>query len=124
MVAHLIFTQLDPDNPASVSPRIHDLIRNDIGYEGVLITDCLSMEALKGTPAERVAASLDAGYDIALYSQGDLETNYAIAEAARPLSPASLRRIERGQTMRGKLRVDIAALHAEVEQIFKENGIA
>ena len=123
MVAHLIFTRLDPDLPASVSPRIHDLIRNDIGYDGVLITDCLSMEALKGTPAERVAASLKAGYDIALYSQGDLRTNYAIAEAARPLNEASLRRIERGQAMRGKLRVDIAALHAEVEQIFKENGI-
>ena len=124
MVAHLIFTQLDPDRPASVSPLIYDLIRNDIGYDGVLITDCLSMEALKGTPAERVAASLEAGYDIALYSQGDLATNYAIAEAARPLSPASTARIERGQAMRGKMRVDIAGLHAEVEQIFKENGIA
>lgn len=124
MVAHLIFTQLDPDRPASVSPIIHDLVRRDIGYEGVLITDCLSMEALKGSPAERVAASLDAGYDIALYSQGDLATNYAIAEATRPLSPQSLERVARGQALRGKMRVDIAALHAEVEQIFKENGIA
>jgi beta-N-acetylhexosaminidase len=124
MVAHLIFTQLDSDRPASVSPTIHELIRGEIGYDGVLITDCLSMEALKGTPAERVAASLAAGYDIALYSQGDLATNYAIAEAARPLTENSLERIARGQAMRGKLRVDIAALHAEVEHIFRENGIA
>ena len=51
MVAHLIFTAIDPERPASVSPLVCDLIRNDIGYDGVLITDCLSMEALKGTPA-------------------------------------------------------------------------
>ena len=124
MVAHLIFTRLDPERPASVSPLICDLIRNDIGYDGVLITDCLSMEALKGSPAERVAASLDAGYDIALYSQGDLATNEAMARAARPLSAASLARIARGQSRRGAKRVDIAALHDEVERIFKENGIA
>lgn len=49
MVAHLIFTQIDPSRPASVSPDVCDLIRNDLGYDGVLITDCLSMEALKGT---------------------------------------------------------------------------
>jgi beta-N-acetylhexosaminidase len=124
MVAHLIFTQVDPERPASVSPLVHDLIRRDLGYDGVLITDCLSMEALKGTPSERVAGTLDAGYDLALYSQADLATNYAIAKAARPLSAASIARMERGQAMRGKRRVDIAALHAEVEQIFKENGFA
>ena len=124
MVAHLIFTQIDPQRPASVSPLVCDLIRNDIGYDGVLITDCLSMEALKGSPAERVAAALEAGYDIALYSQGGLATSQAVAKAARPLSPASLARIARAQRMRGAKRVDIVALHAEVENIFKENGIA
>ena len=124
MVAHLIFTQIDPQRPASVSRLVCDLIRNDMGYDGVLITDCLSMEALKGSPAERVAAALEAGYDIALFSQGGLATSQAVANAARPLSPASLARIARAQRMRGAKRVDIAAFHAEVETIFKENGIA
>lgn len=124
MVAHLIFTQVDAQRPASVSRLVGDLIRHDLGYDGVLITDCLSMEALKGTPAERVAAALESGYDIALYSQGDLATRQAVAKAARPLTPASLDRIARARRMRGTKRVDIAALHAEVEQIFKENGIA
>src|SRR5690606_34144466 len=41
MVAHLIFTQVDPERPASISPLVYDLIRRDIGYDGVLITDCL-----------------------------------------------------------------------------------
>lgn len=49
MVAHLIFTAFDAERPASVSPTICELIRNDLDYDGVLITDCLSMEALSGT---------------------------------------------------------------------------
>jgi beta-N-acetylhexosaminidase len=124
MVAHLVFTRIDPDRAASVSPIVCDLIRSDIGYEGVLITDCLSMEALKGTPGERVAASLDAGYDIALLSQGGLPASISAASAARPLTEKTLERIARAERKRGSLRVDVAALHGEVEAIFKENGIA
>lgn len=123
MVAHLVFTRIDPLRPASVSPQVCELIRQDIGYDGVLITDCLSMEALQGTPGERVAAALGAGYDIALVSQGGLPASAAAAEAARPLSAETLERIARGERKRGSLRVDVAALHAEVEQIFEENGI-
>jgi beta-N-acetylhexosaminidase len=124
MVAHLIFTQIDADRPATVSPIVCDLIRNDIGYDGVMITDCLTMEALKGTWPERVTQSLDAGYDIALHSQGDLAASEAAAKAARPLSQKSQERIARADARRGSLRVDVAALHAQVEQIFRENGIA
>lgn len=124
MVAHLIFTEIDPKRPASVSPLVCDLIRKDIGYDGVLITDCLSMEALKGTPGERVAAALEAGYDIALLSQGGLPASESAAKAARPLSGKAIERIARGEHKRGNLRVDVAALHAEVEQIFEENGFA
>jgi len=124
MVAHLVFTQIDPERPASVSPIVYELIRKDLGYDGVLITDCVTMEALDGTWAERVAAALDAGCDIALHSQGDLKASEAAARAARPLTPHSLARIARGQEKRGTLRVDALTLHAEVEQIFKDNGLA
>lgn len=124
MVAHLIFSQVDPERPASVSPAVCELIRNELGYDGVLITDCLTMEALKGSWAERVTAALDAGYDFALHSQGDLAASQAAAKAARPMNQETLQRIDRAQARRGNLRVDVAALHAEVEQIFKENGIA
>jgi beta-N-acetylhexosaminidase len=124
MVAHLIFTGIDPYHPASVSPRLYDLIRNEIGYDGVLITDCLSMEALKGTPTERVAAALAAGCDIALLTQGGLAASQAAARGARPLTAETLERIKRGTRKRASLRVDAAALHAEVEQIFEENGLA
>lgn len=124
MVAHLVFTQIDKELPASVSPAVCDLIRRDIGYDGVLVTDCLTMEALKGTWPERVRAALDAGYDIALHSQGDLNASEAAAKAAGPLSAESLARIDRAQARLGKSRVDVRALHAEVEDIFRENGLA
>jgi len=124
MVAHLVFTRIDPDRPASVSPLVCDLIRNDLGYDGVLITDCLSMDALKGTPGERVAAALEAGYDIALLSQGGLPASEAAAEGARPLTQKTLERIARADQKRGNLRVDVASVHAEVEEIFRENGLA
>lgn len=124
MVAHLIFTQIDDQRAASVSPDVYDLIRNDIGYDGVLITDCLSMEALKGTPGERVAAALGAGCDIALLTQGGLEASISAAGGARPLTGQTIERITRATRKRGNLRVDVTALHAEVEGIFRENGLA
>jgi len=123
MVAHLVFTRIDAARPASVSPMVHDLIRNRLGYDGVLITDCLTMEALKGTWPERVTAALEAGYDIALHSQGDLAASMAAAKAARPLSAQSLARLAAAQERLGTARVDVLALHAQVEQIFRENGL-
>jgi beta-N-acetylhexosaminidase len=123
MVAHLVFTRIDPDRPASVSPLVGDFIRRELGYDGVIITDCLTMEALSGTWPERVTAALDAGYDIALHSQGDLAASQAAARAARPLGAKSLDRIARARKRLGSRRVDVRALHAEVEEIFRENGL-
>jgi beta-N-acetylhexosaminidase len=82
------------------------------------------MEALTGTGAERVAAALDAGYDVALFSAGDPAAREDAARGARPLSPRAIERIARAEVKRGKLRVDVTTLHGEVEQIFRENGIA
>ena len=124
MVAHLIFTRIDPERAASVSPALYELIRHDIGYDGVLITDCLSMEALQGTPKQRVAAALAAGCDVALLTQGGLEASISAAAGARPLTGQTLERITRATRKRGNLRVDATALHAEVEGIFRENGFA
>ena len=124
MVAHLIFSQIDPEHPASVSPAVCNLIRSAMGFDGVLISGCLTMEALKGTWPERVKACLDAGYDIALHSQGDLAASEAAAKAARPLTTQSLDRIARAEKRLGSARFDVQALHAEVEGIFRENGFA
>jgi len=124
MVAHVLFTGIDPENVATVSTKVLDVIRDEIGYDGILFSDCVTMESLSGSWDARVKAVLDAGYDIALHSQGTLEQSEAAAKAARPLTDKALERIARGEAMRGSLRVDVQARHDEVEEIFRNSGIA
>ena len=122
MVAHLVFSKIDHDLPASISVKVHDLIRDTLGFEGVLITDCLTMDALSGTWPDRVRAALAAGYDFALHSQGDLKASEAAAKAASPMTQQSLDRVARAQARLGARQVDVLALHAETETIFRRNG--
>ncbi|MFP3544231.1 glycoside hydrolase family 3 N-terminal domain-containing protein [Rhizobium sp. SIMBA_035] len=119
MVAHVVYTAYDKELPASISPVMHDVIRKDVGYEGVLISDCIFMESLQGTMPERVKQVLDAGFDIALHSHGDIPESEAAAKAARPLTAAALARIEAGKARLGNLKIDVRAAHAEVEDMFK-----
>ena len=82
MTAHVLYTGLDPENPATVSPAIiGDVIRGVIGFKGILVSDDLAMGALRGSPAERALAALAAGCDLALYCPGDLAGNRAVLEA-------------------------------------------
>ncbi|CAN7589701.1 glycoside hydrolase family 3 N-terminal domain-containing protein [Ensifer canadensis] len=124
MVAHVVYSAYDSELPASISPTMHEVIRNDMGYEGVLVSDCIFMESLRGTLPERVKQVLDAGSDVALHSHGDLAESEAAAKAARPLTEAAQKRIAAGQSRLGKLKVDIRAAHAEVEEMFKSVLVA
>jgi beta-N-acetylhexosaminidase len=84
MTAHIVYPALDPELPATLSPAvISRVIRGVIGFKGVLVSDDLAMEALAGTPAERAAAALKAGCDIALYCPGDMAGNVAVLEGVR-----------------------------------------
>jgi beta-N-acetylhexosaminidase len=85
MTAHVIYAQYDPEFPATVSAKvIRDIIRGEIGFKGVLVSDDLAMEALRGTPVQRAQSALAAGCDIALYCPGDMAGNLAILEALAP----------------------------------------
>ncbi|WP_048877397.1 glycoside hydrolase family 3 N-terminal domain-containing protein [Acidocella aminolytica] len=82
MTAHVVYEQYDPLNPGTLSLIvIQHLIRERIGFKGVLVSDDLAMGALSGTPAERAVRALEAGCDIALYCPGDFEDNRAVLEA-------------------------------------------
>lgn len=71
MSAHVVYSAIDRDRPATVSPTIiNQVIRGEIGFDGLLMTDDLSMQALSGAIDERAAASLAAGCDIALHCNG------------------------------------------------------
>ena len=74
MTCHIVFTAWDPELPASLSPTvIHDIIRGEIGFDGLLMSDDLDMKALKGDPADLAAAVVAAGCDLALNCWGRLE---------------------------------------------------
>ena len=83
MTGHIVFRAIDPDRPATTSKRVIDgVIRGEIGFDGLLLTDDLSMEALRGTLGERAAAAAAAGCDILLHCNGVMDEARAVAAAA------------------------------------------
>ena len=83
MTAHVVFRALDPDRPVTTSKRaIDDAVRGEIGFDGLLLSDDLSMEALKGTLRERAAAASAAGCDVLLHCNGVMAEAQQVAEAA------------------------------------------
>ena len=111
MVAHCVYTDIDPELPASISPAGIAAIRDRIGFQGVLIADDIGMKALKGTPADNAAATLTAGCDLTLHCNGNLQEMQAIAPAVRRLTDDAVRRLEAGTAWmnRGKAAFDPAA---------------
>ena len=93
MTAHVVYAAIDPVHPATVSPTvIKDIIRGHIGFDGLLLTDDLSMKALSGGFGARAEAALAAGCDIVLHCNGRLEEMTEIAAACPPLAGAAERR--------------------------------
>jgi len=96
MAAHVVFTAIDPDHPATTSALvIEQVIRRHIGFDGLLMSDDLGMQALSGTPAERTAAVLAAGCDLALLCNEPLDVLETVAESAPELTPAARSRWDR-----------------------------
>ncbi|HLW90145.1 MAG TPA: beta-N-acetylhexosaminidase [Roseiarcus sp.] len=95
MTGHVVYRAIDPTRPATASRRIVEtIIRGEIGFDGLLLTDDLSMKALGGDFESRAAAAFEAGVDIALHCNGDLNEAAGVGAAAPPLAGASLRRAE------------------------------
>jgi beta-N-acetylhexosaminidase len=95
MTAHVVYTSLDPDRPATTSPTvIQEVVRGHMAFDGLLMSDDLSMKALSGTFRERAQASFAAGCDVALHCNGSMEEMIAVAEASPELSGDALRRAD------------------------------
>jgi beta-N-acetylhexosaminidase len=103
MTAHVVYAALDASAPATTSAKvIREVIRGAIGFDGLLISDDLSMKALGGSFEERTQASLAAGCDVVLHCNGDMAEMEAIAAAVTPLSDKALARVVRGEAMKRK----------------------
>ena len=95
MTAHVVFSALDPVAPATTSARIvGDVIRGSIGFQGLLMSDDVSMGALSGTIAGRASAAIAAGCDMILHCNGELAEMREVAAAVPVLAGAAAHRAE------------------------------
>ncbi|MFN3232212.1 MAG: beta-N-acetylhexosaminidase [Alphaproteobacteria bacterium] len=93
MTGHLLFTQLDREESATTSSFvIKNVMRGFIGFDGLLMSDDLNMEALEGTLGERAARAQAAGCDVALHCNGNLEEMRQVAEALSPITDKAMAR--------------------------------
>lgn len=104
MTAHVVYTALDPDAPATTSRIVTDgVIRGELGFKGLLISDDLAMEALQGTLPERARRVVAGGCDLVLYCNTEKKPLVAVEEVAAacpPLSQASWDRFLYAESMR------------------------
>src|SRR5208282_3855155 len=106
--AHIVFAAIDEGAPATFSRRVIDtIIRGEIGFGGVLISDDISMGALDGRLGERTRRALDAGCDLVLHCNGVMAEMAEIVDAAAPISPTARARIARGEELRRRGREDL-----------------
>jgi beta-N-acetylhexosaminidase len=114
MTAHVVFRALDALPATQSAPMIAHL-RKGLGFDGLLMTDDLSMQALSGTLPERAARSVAAGCDLALYCKAEMPDAEAVVAAVGRMTPAAQQRADRALEARHPPDpVDIAALEAEL----------
>jgi beta-N-acetylhexosaminidase len=119
MTAHVVYSAIDPHHPATVSPAvIRDIIRGRIGFEGLLLSDDVSMHALSGDYRERTAAIYAAGCDIVLHCNGRAEEMQAVADASPELSGIAAERAVRAlQAKRAPRPFDRGAAREEYDSL-------
>jgi beta-N-acetylhexosaminidase len=126
MTAHIVFAAIDAAAPATFSrPVIDDIIRGDIGFDGVLISDDISMGALAGGLGDRTRRALEAGCDLALHCTGVLAEMEEIAAASPPLSPQAQTRVARGEALRlaSRREFDRPAAEARFAELLAQTAI-
>ncbi len=115
MTGHIVFSDLDAAAPATTSPTMIRLIREEMGFSGLLMSDDVSMQALSGTIADRSAASRAAGCDVVLHCNGDMSEMQAVVAASGTFTAEEAARAQSALDQQQLPDdVDIAALRAEL----------
>jgi beta-N-acetylhexosaminidase len=124
MTAHVVFSALDPVHPATTSATIiNQVIRGVIGFQGLLMSDDVSMNALSGSIAERTRAIFLAGCDVALHCNGNLAEMREVADETPELSGKALERAARALASRGTPQAfDKALGWAELREMVSRAG--
>lgn len=117
MTAHVVYAAIDKYYMATLSPVAITLIREELGFDGLLMSDDISMKAMKGDYAQRAEQTLSAGCDIVLHCNGDMKEMRELAGGLTQISEISLMRANKAMKNAGKL-VEFDA--AEARQIIDE----
>jgi beta-N-acetylhexosaminidase len=126
MTAHVVFSALDPAQPATTSATIiRQVIRGGIGFQGLLMSDDVSMNALAGSIAERTRAIVNAGCDMVLHCNGKLDEMRDVAREAPELTDEALQRAKRALASRKQPEpLDRQAARAELDALTDRVGTA
>ncbi|MBT8155256.1 beta-N-acetylhexosaminidase [Epibacterium ulvae] len=117
MTAHVVFDAID-EQPATLSPKVVDLIRTEMMFDGLLMTDDISMKALSGSYADISRKSLAAGCDVVLLCNADLAERSAVAGAAGEMGEAAQRRASAALALRKPPQpLDISAAEDELSAL-------
>lgn len=126
MTAHVVFSALDGAQPATTSATmINQVIRGVIGFQGLLMSDDVSMNALAGTIAERTRAIVNAGCDMILHCNGKLDEMRDVARETPELTGEALARADRALASRKQPQpLDRQAARAELDALINRVGTA
>lgn len=117
MTAHLVYDALD-DKPATLSPKVMRLVRDKIGFDGLIMTDDIGMKALSGSLSDISTGALAAGCDVILHCNGTLAERHEVAAAAGRMSDAAQARADRALAARRSPEpLDIAATEADLHAL-------
>jgi len=124
MTAHIVFSALDPAHPATTSATIiEQVIRGAIGFQGLLMSDDVSMNALAGSITERTRSIFAAGCDMVLHCNGKLEEMRAVAAATPELSGKALQRARQALASRKAPQpLDRLKARAELDALIERAG--
>jgi beta-N-acetylhexosaminidase len=122
MTAHVVFSAIDAAQPATTSAiMIRDVIRGWIGFEGLLMSDDVSMGALSGTLAERSHAAIAAGCDLVLHCNGNLDEMRQVADASPMLDGEAAARADRALALRrNRSDIDLAAARSRFAELMTQ----
>ncbi|MFK7764902.1 MAG: beta-N-acetylhexosaminidase [Roseobacter sp.] len=117
MTAHLVYDAID-SVPATLSPKMISVIRDEIGFENLIMTDDISMKALSGTLSDITIGALTAGCDVILHCNGSLAERQEVAAAAGEMSFAAQTRALRALSARKTPdHIDIPAMQAQLDTL-------
>ena len=124
MTAHVVFSAFDAIHPATTSAKmVEQMIRGFIGFQGLLMSDDVSMNALAGSIAERTQAVFAAGCDMVLHCNGKMDEMREVAGETPELSGLALERANRALAARKPpLAFDRAAARAELDTLIGRLG--